>query len=120
MHRTTYDTITAIAKRRGLYWPSYEIYGGLSGFYTYGDPGTKLKRNIENKWRRTFVHPHGFLELEAPLINPQIVFEASGHLDSFKEHLVECTKCGRSHRADHLIEDKTGLENVEAMGPDAI
>ncbi len=120
MPRDLHDTINSIARRRGFYWPSYEIYGGLSGFITYGDLGTKLKRNIENSWRRHFVHPHGFLELDAPVINLEIVFRASGHLDHFKEYSAECTKCGRSHRADHLIEEKTGLENVEAMGPDAI
>jgi glycyl-tRNA synthetase len=114
------DTTDQIAKRRGLYWPSFEIYGGLSGFYTYGDPGTKLKRNIEKTWRDYFVRRQGFLEIEDPIINPEKVFRASGHLDHFKEHSTECTKCGRSYRADHLIEEKTGLENVEAMGPEAI
>ncbi len=115
-----YDKVTEIAKRRGFFWPSFEIYGGLSGFVTYGNLGTKLKRNIENAWREFFVRRQGFLELEAPIINASRVFEASGHLDHFKEHMVECTRCGRSFRADHLIEEKTGLENVEAMGGDAI
>jgi len=115
-----YDQITAIAKRRGYYWPSFEIYGGLSGFVTYGDLGTKLKRNIEESWREHFTRRQGFLEIEAPLINPEIVFKASGHLENFKEYSSECTKCGRSFRADHLIEDKTDLENVEAMGGEAI
>ena len=114
------DTITAIAKRRGYYWPSYEIYGGLSGYITYGDLGTKLKRNIKRTWRTHFTRHQHVLELDAPVINPATVFEASGHLENFKEHSTECTSCGRSFRADHLIEEKTGLENVEAMGGDAI
>jgi len=114
------DRINEIAKRRGFYWPSFEIYGGLSGFYTYGDPGTKLKRNIENSWREHFVRRQGFLELEDPIINPEKVFQASGHLDHFKDYSVECSACGRSYRADHLVEDKTGLENVETMGPEAV
>ena len=54
MPQTLTDTITALAKRRGLYWPSYEIYGGQSGYITYGDLGTKLKRNITAHWRRHF------------------------------------------------------------------
>ncbi len=115
-----YDRITEIAKRRGFFWPSIEIYGGLSGFYTYGNLGTKLRRNIEDSWREFFVRRHGFLELEAPIINSSRVFEASGHLDHFKDHLVECTQCGRTFRADHVIEDKTGLENVEAMGGEEV
>jgi len=116
----THDKVTEIARRRGFFWPSFEIYGGLSGFYTYGNLGTKLKRNIENTWREFFVRRQGFLELDSPVINASKVFEASGHLDHFKEYSAECTQCGRSFRADHLIEEKTGLENVEAMGGDAI
>jgi len=115
-----HQKIAEMAKRRGFFWPSFEIYGGLSGFMTYGDLGTKLKRNIEDAWREFFVRRQGFLELDAPIINAAKVFEASGHLDHFKEHLVECTRCSHSFRADHLIEEKTGLENVEAMGGDAI
>ena len=114
------ETMNEIAKRRGLYWPSYEIYGGQSGYYTYGDLGTKLKRNIENAWRSHFTRHQNILEIEAPIINPEIVFEASGHIANFREYSSECTKCGTSFRADHLIEEKTGLENVEAMGGDAI
>lgn len=118
--RTKYDTISEIAKRRGFFWPSFEIYGGMSGFTTYGDLGTKLKRNVENLWKEYFVRRQGFLELEAPVINPERVFEASGHLENFKEYSAECSQCGNSFRADHLIEDKTGMENVEAMGGEAI
>jgi glycyl-tRNA synthetase len=118
--RTHFDIITEIAKRRGFYWPSFEIYGGLSGFTTYGDLGTKIKRNIKNIWREHFIRRQGFLELDSPIINPKRVFEASGHLDNFKEYSVECSKCIKSFRADHLIERKTGLENVEALGEEAI
>ena len=118
--KTKYDTISEISKRRGFFWPSFEIYGGMSGFTTYGDLGTKLKRNIENLWKEYFVRRQGFLELEAPVINPERVFEASGHLENFKEYSAECTQCSNCFRADHLIEDKTGMENVEAMGGELI
>lgn len=118
--RSRYDTISEIAKRRGFYWPSFEIYGGMSGYVTYGDLGTKLKRNIENLWKEHFVRRQGFLELDDPIVNPERVFEASGHLENFKEYSAECSQCGRSFRADHLVEEKTGMENVEAMGGDVI
>jgi glycyl-tRNA synthetase len=118
--RTKYETISEIAKRRGFFWPSFEIYGGMSGFTTYGDLGTKLKRNIEELWKEYFVRRQGFLELEAPVINPEKVFVASRHLENFKEYSAECSQCGHSFRADHLIEDNTGLENVEAMGGEAV
>ena len=115
-----YETITEIAKRRGFYWPSFEIYGSVGGFFTYGDVGVKLKRNIEGLWRDFFVRRQGFLEIDDPIINPAKVFEASGHLKNFREYSTECSTCGRSFRADHLIEEKAGLENVEAMGGDTI
>ncbi len=120
MPQNLYDTITALAKRRGFYWPSFEIYGGQSGFVTYGDLGTKLKRNIEKHWRYHFTRNQEILEIDSPLINPSIVFEASGHIENFKEYSTTCTKCNRSFRADHLIEEKTDLENVEAKGGEAI
>ena len=81
--QTKYDTISEIAKRRGFFWPSFEIYGGMSGYVTYGDLGTKLKRNIEALWKEYFVRKQGFLELDDPIINPERVFEASGHLENF-------------------------------------
>ena len=115
-----YDRIMEIATRRGFFWPSFEIYGGLSGFVTYGNLGTKLKRNIEAAWREFFVKPHGFLELEDPILNPKKIFEASGHLEHFKEYMVECGLCGKNYRADHVIEEKTGLEHIEAKGMEEI
>jgi glycyl-tRNA synthetase len=118
--RTRYDTVSEIAKRRGFYWPSFEIYGGMSGFVTYGDLGTKLKRRVETQWKEYFVRKQGFLEIDDPVLNPEKVFLASGHLENFKEYSVACQSCGKSFRAEHLIEEETGLENVEAMGGEAI
>jgi len=120
MPQNLQDTLSALARRRGFYWPSYEIYGGQSGYVTYGDLGTKLKRNIEASWRRHFTSRQNVLEIDAPIINPETIFEASGHIANFKEHSAQCTQCNHSFRADHLIEDKTGLENVEAQGGEAI
>ncbi len=68
--KTKYDTIAEIAKRRGFFWPSFEIYGGMSGFMDMVTLGTKLKRNIEQLWKEYFVRRQGFQELEAPVINP--------------------------------------------------
>jgi len=79
----------------------------MSGYVTYGDLGTKLKRNIEALWKEHFVRRQGFLELDDPIVNPARVFEASGHLENFKEYSAECSQCSRSFRADHLVEEKT-------------
>ena len=109
-----FTIIDELARRRGFFWQSYEIYGGVSGFVTYGFLGAKLKQNIENKLRELFVNKLGIMEIEAPIIAPAKVFEASGHVDHFKEPMVECLKCGRRFRADHLLREKTKLNEAEA------
>ncbi|HDN63176.1 MAG TPA: glycine--tRNA ligase, partial [Candidatus Bathyarchaeota archaeon] len=106
------DKVNDIAKRRGFFWPSYEIYGGVAGFLTIGPLGTILKRNIENKFRDTFIRRLGFLEIETSVIVPGKVFEASGHVEHFKEPMVECKKCTRKFRADHLLQE-AGLTDTE-------
>ena len=110
-----YEKIGEIAKRRGFFWPAFELYGGVGGFFTFGNLGTKLMRNIEKKWRDLFIEKQGFLEITDPLITPMKVFEASGHLTHFKENLVECTTCGRRFRSDELIEEQTGEECPEDL-----
>lgn len=111
-----YEKILEIASRRGFFWPSFEIYGGLSGFITYGDIGTKFKRNIEDLWRTFFIKPQIILEIDDPIINPEKVFSASGHLEHFKEYLVECSVCSNVYRADHLVEEQLKIEHAEALG----
>jgi len=108
-----FTIIDELARRRGFFWQSYEIYGGVSGFVTYGFLGAKLKQNIENKLRELFVNKLGIMEIEAPIISPAKVFEASGHVDHFKEPMVECLKCGRRFRADHLLREKTELKEAD-------
>lgn len=113
----TQDKLTIInelARRRGFYWPSYEIYGGASGFVTYGLLGAKLKQKIENKLREVFVNKLGILEMESPVITPGTVFEASGHIDHFKEPMVECQKCKKNFRADHLLRENKIMSEAEA------
>ncbi len=107
--------LVELAKRRGFFFQSSEAYGGVSGFYVYGPQGAALKRNIEDSWRDRFQVQEGHRDIEAPTIMPEPVFEASGHLDGFDDMLVECPECGESHRADHLIEDNTDIEDAEAL-----
>jgi len=110
--------LTELAKRRGFFFGSSEAYGGVGGFYTYGPQGAALKSNVEEAWRERFAVQEGNLEIEAPTIMPEPVFEASGHLDGFDDMLVECAECGESHRADHLIEDNSELEDAETLSPE--
>ncbi|MEM3458511.1 MAG: glycine--tRNA ligase [Candidatus Bathyarchaeia archaeon] len=106
--------IDELARRRGFFWQSYEMYGGVSGFATYGPLGAKLKQNIENKLRELFVNKLGILEIESPIIAPSKVFEASGHVDHFKEAMVECLKCKKRFRADHLLQEFAKITEAEA------
>jgi glycyl-tRNA synthetase len=113
----TFDKFTAInelARRRGFFWQSYEIYGGASGFATYGYLGARVKQNIERKLRELFVFELGIMEIESPIITPERVFEASGHIDHFKEPMVECSKCKKWFRADHLLRDAAKISESEA------
>jgi len=107
------EKIMELAKRRGFFWPSYEIYGGVSGFVTFGPLGAVLKRRIEDKFREFYVRPLNILEIESSVILPSKVFEASGHVDHFKEPMVECTKCKRKFRADHLLQEQAGMSDTE-------
>ncbi len=103
------DDLLSLAKRRGFFWPSYEIYGGTAGFYDYGPLGSRLKSNVENIWRRYYVQEEGFFEINCPAITPEVVFEASGHLAEFSDLMVQCKKCGQFFRADHVLEE-AGVE----------
>lgn len=108
-----FTAINELAKRRGFFWPSFEIYGGSGGFVTYGPLGTRLKQNVEAKLRELFVKKIGIYEMESSVIAPGKVFEASGHVDHFKEPMVECQNCHTRFRADHLLEEK-GISSAEA------
>lgn len=114
------DEIAELAKRRGFFFPTAGIYGGTAGFYTWGPVGTALKRHIEGAWRERFALRENNVEIESPTIMAEAVFEASGHLDGFSDMLVTCDTCNGSHRADHLVEEATDIEDAEAIAPEAI
>jgi len=86
---------------------SAEIYGGVAGFIDYGPIGAQIKSNIVDLWKKIFVesHPDLVYMVETPIITPEQVFKASGHVDHFTDPVVECPKCGRIYRADHLLEE---------------
>ena len=114
------NRLSELAKRRGFFFPANEPYGGTAGFYVYGPQGAALKRNIEDAWRDRFAVGEGNVEIVSPTVMPEPVFLASGHLDGFDDMLVECPECGESHRADHLVEAATAVEDAEALAPEAI
>ena len=109
------NPVVELAKRRGFFLQSAGAYGGVSGFYTFGPQGAALKQNIEDTWRERFTIQEGNMEVDAPTVMPEPVFEASGHLEGFDDMLVECPECGESHRADHIVEDNTDIEEAESL-----
>ncbi|SEW16895.1 glycine--tRNA ligase [Halobacterium jilantaiense] len=109
------EELSELARRRGFFFQANEAYGGVAGFYTYGPEGAALKRNVEETWRDRFVTREGNMEIDSPTVTPEPVFRASGHLDDFDDMLVECPECGESHRADHVVEDNTDVEDAESV-----
>jgi len=101
------EKIVSLTKRRGFIFQGSEIYGGLAGTWDYGPLGLALKKNIENLWWHYFVDSRDDMYGidSAILMNPK-VWEASGHVSGFSDPLVQCEKCKRRFRADHL-EDTT-------------
>ncbi len=108
--RDKHRLLAELARRRGFFWGSFEIYGGVSGFIDLGPLGIGLKREIEDTWREFFLRRHGFVEISTPIITPERVLEASGHVKNFKDPMTECTNCHRRFRADQLIKESTGTE----------
>ena len=99
------DQITSLAKRRGIVFQSSEIYGGLRSFWDYGPLGVELKRNVRAAWWKDMVQERAdVVGLESSIMMSPHVWEASGHLESFTDPLVECRNCQKRYRADHLPE----------------
>lgn len=102
-----FETISALAKRRGFIFQGSEIYGGLAGTWDYGPLGAELKRNIKNEfWKSVVQRRADVVGIDAAIIMSPKVWEASGHLDSFSDPLVECKKCHHRFRADTLETEK--------------
>jgi glycyl-tRNA synthetase len=114
--QTTLDKITALAKRRGFVYPSSDIYGGMANTWDFGYYGTLLKNNIRDLWWKTFVLDRDdMVGIEASIFLSPKVWEASGHIASFTDALIDCKNCQNRTRADHLIEDNMKDKKVEGL-----
>ncbi len=99
------DTIVNLAKRRGLVYPSSEIYGGLRASWDYGPLGVELKNNVKRQWWKSMVQGRDdIVGLDSCVILAREVWEASGHVQAFVDPLTECQSCHKRFRADHLEE----------------
>jgi len=99
------ERIVNLAKRRGLVFPSSEIYGGFRSTWDYGPLGVLLKRNVKDAWWRSMVQLRGdVVGLDSAVLMAPQVWEASGHLSTFTDPLVDCRSCKERFRADQLPE----------------
>lgn len=102
----TMEKVISLCKRRGFIYQGSDIYGGLAGTWDYGPLGVSLKKNLENVWWKMFVdNREDVYGLDAAILMNPKVWEASGHVDSFSDPLVEDIKTKKRYRADHLLEE---------------
>jgi glycyl-tRNA synthetase len=99
------ETIVSLSKRRGIVYPSSEIYGGLRAAWDYGPLGVEIKNNIKRQWWRSMVQIRDdIVGLDSSVILAPEVWEASGHVTQFTDPLTECQSCHHRFRADQLID----------------
>ncbi len=94
-----------IVKRRAIFYRSFGIYAEVGGFYDYGPIGLRIKRKIEEAWRKLFPEGMGLLEVETSIVLPEVVLKASGHLATFTDPVGVCGSCHTSYRLDKLLEE---------------
>lgn len=97
------EDIVSLCKRRGFIYPGSDVYGGLSGTWDYGPLGVQLKRNVMALWWKMFVEDRDDMYgVDAAILMNQKVWQASGHVDTFTDPLVECSNCHGRFRADKI------------------
>lgn len=113
----TMEKIISLCKRRGFVYPASEIYGGFANAFDFGPLGSQMKKNIKDYWWKKFViGEDNIVGLDSAIIQNPKTWEASGHLSSFSDPLVECKKCHRRFREDHVNEVKSIKYKVESDG----
>ncbi len=112
----TMSEIVKFAQQYGFIFPGSEIYGGLANTWDYGPLGIRLKNNIKDAWRYYFIQNHdNAFEIDADILMNPRVWEASGHVQSFSDPLIDCKECKTRHRVDNLISDYNPSIDVDAM-----
>jgi len=115
MEKLTMDKMVNLCKQYGFIFQGSEIYDGLANTWDYGPLGAELKSNVKKAWLKKFVQedPNNVGLDSAILMNPK-TWEASGHLSTFSDPLIDCKSCKTRHRADKLVEDD-GIEDAGGM-----
>ena len=115
----TMDKIVVLCKNRGFIFAGSEIYGGLANTWDYGPLGTRLKNNVKDAWRRKFIQERrNSFEVDADILMNPRVWEASGHVASFADPLLDCKECKMRFRADNLIDDVDPDAHADGMSKD--
>ena len=105
MTAKTMEDLVSLCKRRGVIFPSNDIYGGMKGLYDFGPIGTELKINLKNSWWKSMIYERDDVEgLDSTILTSPFVLRHSGHEDTFTDPLVDCKKC-KSRWRDDQIED---------------
>ena len=112
----TMQEMVNYCKQYGFIFQGSEIYGGLANTWDYGPLGSRLKNNIKDAWRKRFIQERkNAYEVDADILMHPRVWEASGHVASFSDPLVDCRECKTRHRVDNLINDYTNSSIGDAM-----
>ena len=115
----TMQEMVNYCKQYGFIFQGSEIYGGLANTWDYGPLGSRLKNNVKDAWRKRFIQERkNAYEVDADILMHPRVWEASGHVASFSDPLVDCKECKTRHRVDNLINDYTNSSIGDGMTQD--
>ncbi len=110
------EDMVNLCKQYGFIYQGSEIYGGLANTWDYGPLGSRLKNNIKDAWRKRFIQERkNAYEVDADILMHPRVWEASGHVSSFSDPLIDCKECKTRHRADNLIESFDSEAHPDSM-----
>ena len=119
MEEITMEKLVNACKQYGFIFQGSEIYDGLANTWDYGPLGSRLKNNIKDAWRKRFIQErNNAFEVDAAILMHPRVWEASGHVESFSDPLIDCKNCKVRHRADNLIDDFDPDAHADGMTDD--
>ncbi len=116
MEKLTMEKLVNYCKQYGFIFQGSEIYGGLANTWDYGPLGSRIKNAVKDTWRKRFIQerPNAY-EVDAAILMHPRVWEASGHVSSFSDPLIDCKHCKSRHRVDNLIDDFNPDAHADGM-----
>ena len=116
MEKMTMQGLVNYCKQYGFIFQGSEIYGGLANTWDYGPLGSRLKNAIKDSWRKRFIQERAnAYEIDADIFMHPRVWEASGHVSSFSDPLIDCKCCKTRHRVDNLIDQYDKEAHADGM-----